>query len=73
MVGLHPVRGLLSKTPAQQTAGGGFNSYSAGNKAYGSGRPAPNMGATANMTGYAKRDGQVAARRDAYLERMKRF
>lgn len=73
MVGLNPVRGILSTPATQKRAGGGFNAYAAGNKAYGSGRPAPNVGQTANMTGYGQRDSRMAARRDAFMDRAKRF
>ncbi len=50
-----------------------FTPYSAGNKSYGGGRPMPNIGKTANMTGYAQRDAQMAARRQAFMDRAKRF
>ena len=48
--------------------GAGFNPYAAGNKTYGTGRPAPTYGAV-DKTGYAMRDGQAAARRDALMRR----
>ncbi len=73
MVGLNPIRGMLSTPAAQARGGGGFQSYAAGAKHYGTGRAAPNMGATANKVGYGNRDGAMAARRDAYLNRMQRF
>ena len=73
MVGLNPVRGLLSTPAGQQKAGGGFEAYAAGAKHYGTGVSAPNIGKTANKVGYGQRDGAMASRRDAYLERMKRF
>jgi len=58
--------GTASKPPQ-------FQPYAAGNKVYGGGRPAPNVGMTANKTGYAKRDGAMQARRKAFLDRAKRF
>lgn len=50
--------------------GNGFTPYAAGKKRYGTGRSAPNVGATGNMAGYAMRDGKAAARRDALMRRM---
>jgi hypothetical protein len=73
MVGLNAKRGTLSTPPTQKSAGGGFQAYAAGNKAYGGGRPAPNVGMTANMAGYGRRDGAMQARRQAFLDRAKRF
>jgi hypothetical protein len=43
--------------------------YAAGNKHYGSGRPMPNIGKTANKAGYVQRDAQAAARKQALLRR----
>lgn len=48
--------------------GAGFNAYAAGNKAYGTGRPAPTYGAV-DKAGYAMRDGRAAARREALIRR----
>ena len=45
--------------------GGGFNAFSAGQKMYGSGRRAPNVGMTSNMTGYGERDLRNQARKNA--------
>jgi hypothetical protein len=42
-----------------------FNSYAVGRKVYGGGRSAPNVGKTANKTGYALRD----AKRNAITRR----
>lgn len=50
-----------------------FEPYAAGRKVYGGGRSAPNVGKTANMAGYGRRDGAVAARKQAFLDRAKRF
>lgn len=38
-----------------------FNPYAAGAKSYGGGRSAPNVGKTANKTGYAMRDAKRRA------------
>lgn len=56
--------------PRNDMKGNGFTPYAAGKKYYGTGRSAPNMGATGNMAGYAMRDGKAAARRDALMRRM---
>lgn len=69
MVGLNPVRGILSTPASSATGGGGFQPYAAGKKVYGQGRTMPNVGLTSNTTGYAKRDGAMAARRDAFMDR----
>lgn len=70
MVSLNPVRGILQQ---RNVGGGGFNSYAAGNKAYGQGRSMPNVGKTANKIGYGIRDGEMAARRNALLNRAKGY
>lgn len=51
----------------------GFNSYAAGNKYYGGGRNFPNMGPVSGigMQGYARRDNEGKARKDAIMRRMK--
>ncbi len=49
--------------------GGGFNSYAAGTKTYGGGRPMPTIGKV-DPTGYAERDRQSRARRNAILRRL---
>jgi hypothetical protein len=56
--------------PRNDMKGNGFTPYAAGKKYYGTGRSAPNMGATGNMAGYAMRDGKAAARREALMRRM---
>lgn len=51
--------------------GGGFQPYSAGPKRYGqAGLQAPNLGPVQDMSGYAKRDAEAAARRNLVLKRM---
>jgi hypothetical protein len=51
--------------------GGGFNPYAAGNKHYGSGlRSSPNIGPV-DRKGYAERDLQTKARRNAILQRLR--
>lgn len=56
-----------------QGAGQQFNPYGAGNKVYGGGRSAPNVGpVTGNgQSGYAERDARGKMRRNALLRRMK--
>lgn len=74
MVGFNQPKGMLSKQPNSAVGGGGFNAYSAGKKSYGLGQSsAPNVGMTANKVGYGKRDGEMAARRDALLNRAKGY
>lgn len=46
-----------------------FNSYSAGNKQYGT-DGAPNTGPVIDKTGYMERDRKAKLRRDAMLRRM---
>ena len=48
-----------------------FNPYGAGEKIYGPGRSAPNIGPTANREGYVERDRLAQAKRAAMLRRMK--
>lgn len=50
-----------------------FTPFAAGRKVYGGGRAAPNVGKTANMAGYKRRDGMMRARRQAFIDRMKGF
>jgi hypothetical protein len=52
---------------------GGFNSYAAGSKTYGAGRSMPNIGPVSGSgtLGYAQRDNEAKARRDAVLRRLK--
>lgn len=49
--------------------GGGFNSYAAGDKQYGPGRMAPNIGAS-DKAGYQVRDQRAGMMRNALLRRM---
>lgn len=60
---LNPLRGINASTDG----GGAYNSLSAGRKAYGGGRPYPNVGkgGAAAKSGYSMRD----ARRNAILKR----
>lgn len=50
----------------------GFNAYGLGAKSYGGGRPMPNIGGADSqaMQGYASRDRQLAAQKQALMERM---
>lgn len=72
---MNPIRGMVGNFSSQRftagapQGGGGFNALAAGNKSYGSGRPMPTMGKIADKTGYAMRDGKMAARRDALMRR----
>lgn len=50
--------------------GGGFNRLAAGRKSYGSGRPSPNLGKTANKKGYNEREARKDARTNAVLKRL---
>lgn len=63
---LNPIRGKNGST----NGGGGYNANAAGRKAYGSGRPFPNVGKTSvvGKTGYTERD----ARRNAIMKRQGR-
>lgn len=47
-----------------------FNPFGAGNKVYGSGRSAPNVGPVANREGYEERDRVAKLRRNALLKRL---
>jgi hypothetical protein len=47
-----------------------FNSYAAGNKVYGGGRSAPNIGPVDKL-GYRERDLKAKAKRNAMLRRLK--
>lgn len=50
----------------------GFNPYAAGNKRYGGGRSMPNIGPVSGQgqMGYAQRDNQAKARKEAILRRL---
>jgi hypothetical protein len=73
MVGFNQSKGFLSQ-PSGGTGGSGFSAYAAGKKSYGLGQSsAPNTGKTANKVGYGQRDGEMAARRDALLNRAKGY
>jgi hypothetical protein len=68
---VRPGNGVMENMPIvrDDMKGNGFTPYAAGKKHYGTGRGAPNVGATGNMAGYAKRDGKAAARREALMRR----
>ena len=59
----NPVRG--TRKPLQ--GGAGFNNLAAGNKRYGHGQIAPNVGPVANKAGYVARDRKY----DAYGQALK--
>ena len=54
-----------------QGVGQTFNPYGTGNKVYGGGRSAPNIGPTSSPEGYIERDRRGRLRRNALLRRMK--
>lgn len=64
---------MANKYPSQQQGGTGlpvtFLPFAAGNRHYGTGRSAPNIGKTANKAGYGERDAKAAARRAALFRR----
>jgi hypothetical protein len=66
--GFNPSRGRN----ASLIGGGGFSRTAAGKKTYGSGRPFPNMGKTADKAGYNERDAKNEARKNAVLRRIGR-
>lgn len=72
-VGFNKQNRTLPTPPTLKQGGGGFQAYAAGRKVYGGGRAAPNVGMTANKTGYGRRDGAMEARKQAFLDRAKRF
>jgi hypothetical protein len=55
----------------QSRRASGFNPYAVGNKIYGGGRSAPNVGPVNDKMGYKERDLQAKGRRAAVLRRMK--
>lgn len=67
-MGTSPVRRMLGAAPQV----GSFNSYAAGKKVYGGGRPNPNQGKTgaAGMLGYQQRDAQQEARKNALTKHL---
>jgi len=67
MADLFANRPLPNRRPGMS----GFNAYAAGNKYYGGGRNAPNVGAVNSMQGYNERDTKAKARKNAILKRMK--
>lgn len=50
----------------------GFNAYAAGNKDYGPGRSAPNIGAS-DKAGYQMRDNRASLMRSAMLSRLQAY
>lgn len=54
-----------------QGAGQQYNAYGVGNKVYGGGRSAPNLGPVDDREGYMERDARGKMRRNALLRRMK--
>jgi hypothetical protein len=64
MAGYNSMTGRNSST----VGGGGFTPYAAGQKRYGAGRRGPNVGKTADKTGYGARDLRNDARKNALLK-----
>lgn len=73
MVSINPLRGLFGGQPSAALnapqGGAGYNPLAAGQKVYGGGLSAPNVGPVQNRQGYAVRDAAGAARRDALIRR----
>jgi len=61
---------LMTYLLGSATGGGGFKPYAAGNKVYGGGRSAPNIGPV-DPLGYRERDAKTVAQRNALLSRLK--
>lgn len=64
----NPIRGRNGSL----AGGAGFSRFGAGAKAYGGGRPFPNIGKTPNKAGYNERDAKNEARKNAVLRRIGR-
>lgn len=60
---------MFNQQQMARPAASGFNPYAAGQKHYGGGRSFPTSGSV-NKLGYAERDNQHAARRNAMLQRL---
>lgn len=61
----------LPPPPPGNTFSSQFNPYAAGNKRYGAGRLAPNVGPTGDNLGYAERDNKAKARKAAIQRRLR--
>lgn len=59
------------RLPDPAPMGSGFNAYVAGNKHYGIGRLAPNVGPVGNLLGYKQRDLKRSARQNAISRLLK--
>lgn len=61
-----------NRVPTPPVAGNSLTSnYSAGTKRYGAGRSMPNIGPVSDLLGYAQRDNENQARRNALLRRLR--
>lgn len=71
--GFNPIRAQflsdMQATNGVPQGGGGFMSGAAGDKMYGTGRPAPRYGKIAAKEGYAMRDARQRARSEALQRR----
>lgn len=56
-------------TPQANARATGFNAFAAGDKKYGV-KGSPNLGPTANLTGYAERDRTINTRKAAIMRRL---
>lgn len=56
--------------PLENARATGFNAFAIGDKKYGAGRSAPNIGPTANLTGYRERNLTIDARKAAIARRL---
>lgn len=65
-------RRVPNPPPGFGNFGSQFNPYAAGNKRYGGGRSMPNIGPVSGQgqMGYAQRDNQAKARKEAILRRL---
>jgi hypothetical protein len=63
-------RPLPNPPPGASNSSGTFNPYAAGDKRYGAGRIAPNIGPTSDPLGYITRDNKAKAKKMAIQRRL---
>lgn len=56
--------------PLSNARATGFNAFAIGDKKYGAGRSAPNVGPTLNLQGYRERNLTIDARKKAIMRRL---
>lgn len=61
---------LPQPVPGAINSSSQFNPYAAGDKRYGAGRMAPNVGSVADVLGYATRDNKAKAKKAAIQRRL---